>query len=44
MFSGNQETVTRKDRTMIKKRDAIVVFKNNPSREFAAGDFAKETG
>jgi hypothetical protein len=28
---------------MIKKGDAIVVFKNNPRREFAAGDFAKET-
>jgi hypothetical protein len=36
--------MARKDRAMIEKSDAEVVFKDNPCSDYAARDFAEEAG
>ena len=44
MLFGDEQTMTWKDRTMIEKGQAVVVFKDDASSEFAARDFAEQTG
>jgi len=36
--------MTWKDRTVIKKGEAVIIFKDNPRGEFAADDFAEQAG
>ena len=38
---GYEQAMTRKDRTMIEKGEAVVIFKDHASGEFATHDFAE---
>src|SRR5256885_102816 len=44
MLFGDEQAMTRKDGTMIEKGQAVVIFKDDASSEFTAGDFAEQTG
>jgi hypothetical protein len=43
MLFGDKQAMTWKDRTMIEKGQAVVVFEDDASSEFAARDFAEQT-
>ena len=44
MLFGDEQAMTWKDRTMIEKGQAVVVFKDDASGEFATRDFAEQAG
>jgi hypothetical protein len=44
VFFGNQEAMSGKDRPMIQKSEAMLVFKYNARGHVAGDDFAEETG
>ena len=43
MLFGDEQAMTWKDRTMIEKGQAVVVFEDDASSQFAARDFAEQT-
>ena len=43
MLFGDKQAMTREDRTMIEKGQAVVVFKDDASGEFTTSDFAEQT-
>ena len=43
MLFGYEQAMTRKDGTMIEKSQAVVIFKDDASGEFAAHDLAEQT-
>jgi len=44
VFSGNNQAMTGKNRTMVEKSDRVFVFKDNTGRDFTADDLTEETG
>ena len=42
MLLGDEQAMTRKDRTMIEKSQAVIVFKDKASGEFATREFAEQ--
>ena len=44
MLFGDKQAMTRKDRPMIEKCQAVVVFKDDASGEFATRNFAEQAG
>ena len=42
MSFWNKQAMSRKNRPMVEESDAIIVFEDNASSDFATHDFAKE--
>lgn len=44
VFSGNNKTMTGKNRTVIEKRDGVLVFIDNPGGQVVTDDLAEKAG